>query len=389
MAKNKWMSMLDELPGAVDLSVDPYKEGIRSPSPSVNFIFGRTHLIPFGSSVIFWGPPKGGKSLICNLIVGQLHKDYPDAIALKYNTELREHFQMDRGGGLFGIDPTRYRGFNTNRPEEIFDKIEMDVAAMCEKGAPIKLVVIDSITDILGRRASNADSVLQQQIGDDAATQTAGLKRIRSVLRKHGIALLMVAQERAELDPVQIMRHKKTKMAGAFYLQHFAEYFVYVSPNEAAEGRADIMGVKFENEGLKDVMGNSETSALKIKVQMKESSVGIAKRMGEMTFDKLQGLINVHEEVFRLGIARGVIERPNNTSYILKNWTEEGKEAKWTGKENFLTHLKANSDLQEEIIKRVRAKDLESFKNNVQDQAFSAASGDDETVEGGEDEDQS
>lgn len=370
MAGNKWLSALDEMPGVAKLDTDPYAAGVRSPSPSVNFIFGNTHLIPWGASTIFWGPPKGGKSLICNLMIGQLHRDYPEAIAIKYNTELREAYQMtDKSFNLFGIDRNRYRGFDTNRPAEIFNVIEQDISALCEKGAPIKLIIIDSITDVMGTRMSNSDDVNQQQMGDDAATIQRGLKRIRTILRRHGITLLMVAQERAVLDPVEVMRGKKTKMAGAYYLQHFAEYFVYVAPNEAKEGKTNIMGEKFEDADMQDIMGNNEQVAHKIKVQMKDSSVGIAKRIGEFTFHKHQGIINIHEEAFRLGCARNVLERPNNRTYIFKRGTEE---LKWSSKEDCLMAIGADEDLQKQIIEKVRIEDYMMFKRGDKDQDFAA-----------------
>ncbi len=357
------------------LTHNAFAEGIRSPSPSTNFIFGNTHLIPFGASTIFWGPPKGGKSLICNFMIGQLHKDYPDAIAIKFNTEMREKFQMTKHSfKLFGIDPARYYGIDTNTAEGIFDYIDTQVVAACEKGHKIKLIVIDSVTDIVGRRASNATTVMTQQMGDDAATLTAGLRRIRHILRKYDITLLMVAQERAVLDPLEVMRGKKTKMAGAYYLQHFAEYFVYVEPNQAAEGKKDLLGHKFELDGIKDMMGNSENVGHKIKLQMKDSSVGVAKRVGEFTFNKYMGIVNTHEESFRLAVARNVFDRPNNRTYILKDWPTKGEESSWTGKEDCLINIKANTDLQKEIVKRARQLDIELFENGMTDEAFNAAS---------------
>jgi hypothetical protein len=273
---------------------------------------------------------------------------------------------------IFGIDKDRYRGYDTNKPEEIFDFIEKDIAAMCEKGAPIKLIIIDSITDVMGRRMANASTVSTQQMGDDAATIKDGLKRIKTVLRRYGITLLMVAQERAVLDPVEVMRGKKTKMAGAFYLQHFSEYFVYVAKNEAKEGKTDMSGNKFEVAGLQDVDGNSETVAHKIKVKMMDSSVGVARRVGEFTFNKYKGIVNIHEEAFRLAVARSIVERPNNRTYILPNWPVEGEQSSWTSREDFLTNLNANPDIIKEITKRVKLKDIDAVKNGLTDQDFNA-----------------
>jgi hypothetical protein len=53
---------------------------------------------------------------------------------------------------IWNIDDDRYLAYDVNSPELIFDRIEKDIAAMCQEGAPIKLIVIDSINAILGRR---------------------------------------------------------------------------------------------------------------------------------------------------------------------------------------------------------------------------------------------
>jgi KaiC/GvpD/RAD55 family RecA-like ATPase len=365
---NKYVKMLNEMSGFVDHQKDYFVEGVRTPSSSVNFVFGNTHLIPFGASCILWGPPKGGKSLISSFMIGQLHKDYPDAIAIKINTELREHFQMTpRSMKMFGIDPDRYAARNTGKAEEIFDFIEKEVVDLCQKGAKIKLIVIDSITDIMGRNLANAESVGKFLMGDDAATQQAGLRRIRSVLREWGITLVMISQERAVLDPVEIMRGKKTKMAGAFYLKHFAEYFVYVAPNESKEGKEDFLGHKLEDESLTDMVGNSEKAFQKVKVVMNDSSVGIAKRAGEFTFHKFKGIVNMEEEAFKMACARNVLERPNNRTYVLKDWPSKGQQAQWVGKEETLTNIRLNDDLAKELVNRVKAKDIDQFRNGIED----------------------
>lgn len=362
---NKWLTELMKIDNAVNLreSQNIYNYGIRSPSPSVNFIFGNTHLLPFGYSAIFWGPPKGGKSILCNAIAGQLHRDDPDAIVVKFNTELREEGQMnERVAAEFGIDLDRYIAYNTNRPAGIFDVIEHKIEDLCQRGAKIKLVIIDSITDIAGRRSLNSDSVDNQQIGDEAATIQAGLKRIRETIRRNKIALIMTAHARAELDQAEIRKHRTIKMAGAYYLKHFAEYFVFIAPNDSAEGRKDISGNEFKDESRKDLAGHEEQTAHKIRVMMNASSVGVKGRTGEFTLDYYQGIINIQEEVFRLGLARGVIDKPNQQSYALSDYPKEGETSTWRGKENCLTALRNNEDLQKEIIRRIKTEDIELFK---------------------------
>src|SRR4051812_12506136 len=108
----KWMDKLQKLEGAVNRDYDPWSDVIRSPSPSINFTFGRTHGLPRGYVLTIFGPPRHGKSLLINSFIGQMHKDDPDAICVKYNTELREGIQLTRKDmGLFGIDESRYMAF--------------------------------------------------------------------------------------------------------------------------------------------------------------------------------------------------------------------------------------------------------------------------------------
>lgn len=368
MAINKnLLKKLHELPGAVIGNKNPFLEGIRSPSPSFNFILGNTHLIPFGYSAILWGVYKGGKSVLANSMIGQLHKDDPDAIAIKYNTEMRETGQLtEKEAAKWGIDKDRYVCYDTNAPEEIFDPIENDIPKLIEQGLKIKLVIIDSMSDIAGRRSMNATTVNQQQIGDEAATIQTGLKRIRRTLRRHGITLLMTAHERAEFDMHEQMRGNKTKMAGAYYLKHFAEYFINVQPDRTKDGKVDLSGVKFENESLKDLAGNAEKFAKKIKVTLTDTSFGVPGRVGEFTLDFFKGIVNTHEEAFQLAVNRGIFERPNNRTYILSNWPTNGQESKWTSFDEALLAVKMNDSLEKELVRRVREKDVDLHQNGLE-----------------------
>ncbi len=358
MAVNKWMTKLQKLEGAVIRDYDPFNHIINFPSPSTGWVFGKTHGLPFGYSMVLYGPPKGGKSLLCNMMIGQLHSDDPDAIAIKYNTEMRELGQLtDRQCKVWGIDKNRYIAYDTNVPNEIFDKIENDIEALCQEGAKIRLIIIDSITGIRGRRAINAETVDTMQRGDDALTQQEGLKRILATIRRHGIALVLTSHVRAEQDAQEQMRGVTTKMAGAWFLKHFAEYFVLIEPNRTKTGRQDLMEEKLENENMKDLMDHGDRTGHKIRVTMVDSSVGPKGRVGEFTLDYNRGIINTHEEAFLLGTKRGIVERPNNTTYIMKGFPTATEDTKWVGKETFLKAIKNNVDLYREIVKRVKVQD--------------------------------
>src|SRR5271156_5321432 len=118
----KAFSSLLELEGAVTEYRNPHLDIIRSGSPSLNFTFGNGHGLPAGFSLLLWGPPKGGKSLVSNSMIGQLHQDDPEAYVVKFNTEQREIGQLSPAQMKnWGIDRERYLAYQVNSPDLIYD----------------------------------------------------------------------------------------------------------------------------------------------------------------------------------------------------------------------------------------------------------------------------
>lgn len=361
---NKWMTQLLKKDGAVNWSYNPFMSVLRTGSPSFDYIYSKTQGLPRGYSEVLWGPPKGGKSLAVYMKIGELHRSDPDAIAILYSTEMRAQLQLTPLiREKYGIDSDRLVVYQTSLPDEIFDHINTDVKKMVQDGAPIHYIAIDSITNVQGRRALNATTIMTQQIGDQAKTIQDGLLSIQPVIRRHNIGLSLVAQARAELDPVEQMRGNKLKMAGAWALQHFAEYFIFVEQNKSKEGKTDLLGGSFEDEAKKDLMDHAEKTGHKIRVTMKGNSAGVAGRVGQFTIDYYEGLKNVHEEVFMLGIGQGIVQRPNNRTYVVPNFPTEGESTKYGSKEDFIIALKNNPLLSDEIRKRIRALDFDAMEH--------------------------
>lgn len=350
---NKWMDRLAKLDGAVQRDYNPFNHIVQFPSPSLNYVFGNTWGLPKGYSAVFYGPPKGGKSLCVNAAIGQLHQDDPDAIAVKFNTEMREEGQLSAAASdIWGIDHSRYMAYNVNTPDKIFDYISTHIRAMIDDGAPIRLIAIDSLTGIVGRRAMNADTVMTQQIGDDAKTVQDGLKQILETIRHKRIAFLATAHVRAELDPVQQMRGKKTKMAAAWAAQHFFEYFVYVEPYLNKDGKTDLLGNEFVDNSRKDFMEKGEQVGHKIRVRMEDSSVSPKGRTAIFTLNYDGGIINKHEEVYLLGVNTGTITNEKRGYY-------EFGGTQWHGEAAILEAIKGDmSGLGMDILKKVKALDV-------------------------------
>jgi len=363
VAKNKkFMEKLLKLEGAVRESRNPHLNVISSPSPSLNFCFGNGQGLPRGYSMLLYGPPRGGKSIICNAMAGQLHRENPEAFVVKFNTEFREGGQSDDSQKkIYGIDPDRYIGYEVNQPDFIFDRIEKDLAAMCQDGMDLGLVIIDSLNGVQGRRGMNADSIMTQQIGDNALTIQEGLKRILPVQRKCNFALIVTSHIRTQMDTktggssiVHTSHTTAIRPAVSYGTQHHCEYYMYVCPAGGEGSKEDLAGNKFEDNTVEDLKGQGEKTGHKVRVKVTDNSIGPKGRTGEFTLDYHNGIINVHEEVFKLGCARNIIEKPNQQTYSFDGVEWRSKEACWTA-------IRDNPELSQKILQELKRRDMAGF----------------------------
>lgn len=338
---NKWMQKLQKMEGAVQEGYSPFarENVLRSPSPSLNWIFGKGAGLPYGYSAIFYGPPKSGKSLASYLLASQLHKDTEEGIAIRFDTEMRADAQLDP---MWGIDQDRFIAYNVNDPTQIYDRIANELSEMLDQGMPVKLIIIDSLQGMKGVKRMGKDSVADHLMGDDALTHTIGLKNILPIIRKHKIALVCTSHIRANLDAG--MYGPKEKMAGGWAQKHFFEYFIEVKKNNAS---AD----KIENDEVKDFRGKKEISGHKIYVKMADSSVGIQGRSGQFTLDYRKGLIGVGEEIATLAKSLNLVEMPNNRTYVVGD-------KKYTSKADFTSALEEDQELCQSLLEKIYARDV-------------------------------
>src|SRR6185437_10652550 len=113
--------------------------------------------------------------------------------------------------------------FSTSVPEQIFNYIVNDVDAACQDGCPIRLIVLDSLSNIGGRRRLDANDINQNQIGDYAKTVGDGLKMILPVLKKHRISIVYTTHVQAQMDPLEIKRGNKVIMSFPYKAQHLID----------------------------------------------------------------------------------------------------------------------------------------------------------------------
>jgi RecA/RadA recombinase len=322
---------------------DIHADVLQTSSPAVNFTFGNGWGLPRGYSMMLFGPPRGGKTILCNDFIGQLHKTRPEAVALKFDTEMRVEGQMNTDQQkVWGIDPERYMTFEVNQADQVFDAIEKKIAA---EG----VVIIDSLTGIVGRRRANADSINDVVIGDNALTIQEGLKQILGVQRRCNFALIVTSHVRAQLDQTERMRGNVIRPAVSFGTLHHCEYYMYVEENRTKDARVDAEGNEFRDMEHKDMAGRGEKTAHKIRVRITDSSLGPKDRTGQFTLDYKHGIINQYEEIFLLASDRGIFTFEGNT------WVFGDK--RFGSTEKALHGVKNDPQLQQDLLKALMGQD--------------------------------
>lgn len=366
--KKNFLDKLGDLEGALNQEVNPYKNVLRTASPSVNYLFGNTQGLPFGYSAILYGPQEGGKSVLSKMFMGGLHQSDPDALALLYDAEFRATVQLGtKDYSKFGIDPKRIKVIQNNSAD-IFNQITHKVDALCQNGAPIKLIVIDSVSALQGRVMEEKANVKQMTFGDSAQTIGIGLKMILPVIRKHNIALIMIAQARAEMDEWEAKRNGVPyRMAGSYQLKHMAEYFISVQVDKTKDARADFLGNSFIDESVADLDGKGENRAFKTRVTMTKSSLGPSGRRGYFTFSRSKGPINQWEEIAGLALGYNVIDHKDGSQWYAYNGE------KWQGVESYYRAVRDNPQLQVELELALRGLDEQNMLGMLPEGSLSTA----------------
>jgi hypothetical protein len=351
MAKgNKWLSSFREYEDVVDPTFDAQaKENCMFfPSPSFNWLFKtRGGGCPKGCGILLDAEQKAGKSLMCQALVQEMHQTDPEGVAIYINTERRGKYQSSF---FEGIDHDRLLIRDTDQPKDIFDFLMNEIEPLLKEGMPLRIVIIDSLTKIKGRRTVDNTSIEDVQIGDSALTKQLGLDMIVPIFKKYNIVFVGTEQRRDNMEAMGNKYAPKTKSTATWNTKHTFEYFISLRRETDKDSKVDLLGNALVNDDVKDLKDNKEITGHKISFKMEQSSIGTAGRVGMLTLDYKKGIINKHEEVFLLGKNTGIIEFKAPRFYIYKD-------VKYNSKEEILTALNENKDLYESVLADVQARD--------------------------------
>lgn len=345
---NKWLKQLVAYDDAVNYKYDSFatENCLYTPSPFFNWIFAnKSNGIPKNASILFFSEPKAGKSLSIYSVIMEMQQRDTEGIAIMFNTELRGALQNQ----VFpDLDRNRLVIYDTNDPVEIFDRVDKDIKPLIQEGMPLRIIAIDSLTNIQGIKRAAADSVANHLMGDRALTIQTGLSKLMPFCKRNKILLLATEQVRANMDGGY--GAPKEKMAASWATRHAFEYFVSLKRANAADDKVDIEGNTFEDQEIKDARGNKLLNGHRIYVKMEASSIGQAGRAGIFTLSYDKGIINKHEEVFYLGVNTGIIKKEGNRNYLFCD-------QKWSSKKDCAFAIRDDKKLYDSILEEVRKLD--------------------------------
>lgn len=353
---NKWLKQLRAYDDAVDYEYDSFapENCLYTPSPYFNWIFAnKSHGAPKNASILFFSEMKAGKSLsIYSMILEMQRRDKLGKLsddekgqAIIFNTEMRGQLQHD----VFPeINKDYMTIYDTSSPKEVFDRVEGDIQAMVQDGFPLRILAIDSLTQIMGVKRENADSATDHLVGDHALTVQIGLSKLVPFCKRNKILLIGTSQMRGNLEAGKY--GPKEKMEASWAAKHAFEYFISLKRAGAAEDKEDLEGKTFEDD-VKDARDNKLLTGHKIFAKMEGNSIGPQGRSGVFTMDYEKGIINQHEEIFFLGKNTGVIKtESNNRIYVYGD-------QKWTGKKEMALAIRDNPKLAKAILEEIKKLD--------------------------------
>lgn len=336
-------------------------ELLELPSPSLNWALP----IQFGLSVCLYGPEGSGKSLASMLALGAAMKADPELLGVLISTEMRSP-EPDRLRVL-GIDPDRLVIRMANELHDVFDWIQSEdsnfknqdgtkggpgLKYMLEQGAPIKVLIIDSIKAIRGPKESNAESVTKDIMGDLSKYLNPSLKGMLPIIRKHKILTILVQQVNMNLDADEVKyQNKKWVIPSGQSLKHFCETMALVEKVTSKDS-------KIFDESMKSIRELPVQMGHTIRVRVDKNNLGRPNREAEFRIHYNKGYIQPGLEVGELAANLGVIFHPinpENQKPIINQW--QFKERKFVGLAKVIEELEASEAFRNEVLAEIKKLD--------------------------------
>lgn len=303
-----------------------YSEAISTGSHTLDDALGIWG-VPKGHIVQYAGFESSGKTMLSLSTIAEWQKKDPKNWALFVDAELSFDSQWAE---LIGVDTSRLMVYRENKADKIFEMLvgrpaskltsigevktvktgllDMEIAAG-PGGTGLGVIVIDSIAQ-MQPPTEQVRGMEQQEIAVMARFLPKALRRITPLLTKTGVTLIAINQLRYKTD---VMYGDPTDSPGGTALKFACAQMINLAKIKNKESN-------IENSDS-DIIGHH------IRAKVQKNKKAAPHRVAELAIEYLKGVVHSNIEVKNIGIRYGIIERPNNVTYILDGVKYKGKDA--------------------------------------------------------------
>lgn len=302
--------------------------------------------LPRGRLIQYAGQESSGKTYMSLVAIAEYQKANPDGWALFIDAEFT--FDGDWAAKL-GVDLERLLVYRENSGIKIFErlvgqpnktaggkKVKLGILDM-EKENPtgLGIIVLDSLAAVQPP-AEETSEVGKSNMALMARFLPPELRKLTPLLSDTGVTFIIINQIR--LSPGVLYGNPET-VSGGMALKH-----------------AHSMMLNFSRIAAKNsvIEENGERVGHHVRVRVDKNKMHIAYKTAEIAITYNSGITDHNVEVRELGAKYGIIERPNNKTWVLDGEKYNGKDA--------IAEALLNKDLQVSVLERVKEAKLNNTK---------------------------
>lgn len=307
--------------------------------------------LPKGRLVQYAGKESSGKTLMSLVAIREWQKLDPDNWAVFVDAE----FTYNRAWAeKLGVDNDRVFLIKENDGQKIWNilcgvphkemgkaKSKMGILDMeVKEPSGLGIVVLDSVAAVqppieMTKEVGNTNIAPMGRFLPDA------LRRLTPLLAQTGVVFIAINQVRVDVGK---MWGDPTSTPGGKAWKHACSVMVHFTTSDSKDSWfINDVGTKYGH-----IAG--------ARIDKNKVSFPMCKCNFEVEYEV--GIVHRHKEVFDLGVKYGVIERPNNVTYVYGDY-------KWKGAENCQTAIVENNLLDEVLlkVKEAKARGVVSIEN--------------------------
>ena len=328
---------------------------IRTGSPSLDRAIGVGGW-PRGRLIQLAGAPSSGKTLLAMIAIANWQKLHPENCAAFLDAEFT---YSPEWAAKVGVDNDRIYLVKNNEAAKLFTGLVGKVKKHATTGKLTKIaglfdmieagqmityihpitkkkltlncgrmgvVVLDSIANIQVPQEIEADSG-KALVAPIARFLTTELKKLTPGIAKANVAMIGINQVRVNVGQ---MFGNPEDTPGGKALKHACSIMVEVGPMFGADNLI--------------LDKNDEKQGHKIKAKVTKNKLSAPAKVAELFVDFRSGVTNLAEELLDLGVKVGLVERPNNRSYVIEN-------QKLSSRDEAIKYVEQNLERLEDLVR--------------------------------------